>query len=64
MAEDNGYKMVLKDVTKIFGKNPKKAIPLLEKGISKEKILEKTGNTVGVNKVSFNVRNKEIFVVM
>lgn len=64
MAEDNGYKMVVKDVTKIFGSNPKKVVPLLEKGMSKDKILEKTGNTVGVNKVSFNVKNKEIFVVM
>jgi glycine betaine/proline transport system ATP-binding protein len=64
MAEDNGYKMVVKDVTKIFGSNPKKVIPLLDKGMSKEEILDKTGNTVGVNKVSFNVKNKEIFVVM
>lgn len=64
MAEDNSYKMVVKDITKIFGNNPKKVIPLLEKGISKKEILDKTGNTVGVNKVSFNVKNKEIFVVM
>lgn len=64
MAEDNGYKMVVKNVTKIFGSNPKKVIPLLEKGMSKKEILNKTGNTVGVNKVSFNVKNKEIFVVM
>ncbi|MGM0640342.1 MAG: quaternary amine ABC transporter ATP-binding protein [Thermotogota bacterium] len=64
MAEDNGYKMVVKDVTKIFGNSPKKVVPLLEKGMSKDEILEKTGNTVGVNKVSFNVKNKEIFVVM
>ncbi|MDK2946025.1 quaternary amine ABC transporter ATP-binding protein [Geotoga petraea] len=64
MAEDNGYKMVVKNVIKIFGNNPKKVIPLLEKGMSKDEILNKTGNTIGVNKVSFNVKNKEIFVVM
>jgi glycine betaine/proline transport system ATP-binding protein len=55
---------VVKDVIKIFGSNPKKVIPLLDKGMSKEDILEKTGNTVGVNKVSFNVKSQEIFVVM
>jgi glycine betaine/proline transport system ATP-binding protein len=64
MAENNGYKLVVKDVIKIFGSNPKKVIPLLDKGMSKEDILEKTGNTVGVNKVSFNVKSQEIFVVM
>ncbi len=49
---------------KIFGKNPEEAFPLIEKGLSKEEILEKTGNTVGVNDVSFTVNKGEIFVVM
>ncbi|MFW5790882.1 MAG: quaternary amine ABC transporter ATP-binding protein [Bacillota bacterium] len=57
-------KIEVKDLTKIFGKKPKRAIPLLEEGYSKDEILEKTGNTVGVNSVNFSVEENEIFVIM
>lgn len=52
------------NLTKIFGQNPKRAIPLLEQGVSKEEILQKTGLTVGVHDASFSVYEGEIFVVM
>lgn len=58
------YAIEVKDVYKIFGNHPKKVYTLLEKGISKEEILEKTGNTVAVQNVSFKVKPKETFVVM
>ncbi|UOR13207.1 glycine betaine/L-proline ABC transporter ATP-binding protein ProV [Halobacillus amylolyticus] len=54
----------VKDLSKIFGKNAKKATKYLDKGLSKEEILEKAGNTVGVNRASFNVEEGEIFVIM
>ena len=57
-------KIEVKNLTKIFGKKPKKALPLLEEGYSKDEILEKTGNTVGVNSVDFSVEENEIFVIM
>jgi glycine betaine/proline transport system ATP-binding protein len=57
-------KIKVNQVTKIFGKNPKKAIELLNKGTSKQEILEKTGMTIGVNKASFEVVAGEIFVIM
>ncbi|MFW5994416.1 MAG: quaternary amine ABC transporter ATP-binding protein [Bacillota bacterium] len=57
-------KIEVKNLTKIFGKKPKRAIPLLEEGYSKDEILEKTGNTVGVNSVNFSVEENEIFVIM
>jgi glycine betaine/proline transport system ATP-binding protein len=50
---------------KIFGHNPlKRAMPLVEKGLSKAEILEKTGCTLGINNASFTVRKREIFVIM
>lgn len=52
------------NVSKIFGKSPKAALELLEKGISKKEILKKTGQTIGVNKVSFDIYKGEIFVIM
>lgn len=54
----------VKDVYKIFGNKPKKAFPLLEKGMSKEEILKTTGNTVGINDASFSVEKDEFFVIM
>lgn len=54
----------VKDLTKIFGKNAKQAMKLLEKGQSKETILKETGCTVGVNRASFSVEPGEIFVIM
>lgn len=57
-------KIEVKDLYKIFGKNAKKVVPLLKKGMSKSEILEKSGNSVGVNNVSFKVNEGELFVVM
>ncbi|MEE6449567.1 glycine betaine/L-proline ABC transporter ATP-binding protein [Gottfriedia acidiceleris] len=57
-------KVKVKNVTKVFGKSPKNAIKLLEKGYSKKQILEQTNSTIGVNNASFEIFPGEIFVVM
>lgn len=54
----------VKNLFKVFGHTPQKAFPLIERGLSKEEILEKTGNTVAINNASFSINRKEIFVVM
>ncbi|MFB4167085.1 glycine betaine/L-proline ABC transporter ATP-binding protein [Virgibacillus sp. JSM 102003] len=54
----------VKGLSKVFGRNPKQALKLLDEGVSKEKILEQTGNTVGVNRATFSVEEGEIFVIM
>lgn len=57
-------KIEIKNLTKIFGAQPEKALTLLNNGDSKDDILEKTGMTVGVNKASFTVKSGEVFVIM
>ncbi|PRR84332.1 quaternary amine ABC transporter ATP-binding protein [Clostridium vincentii] len=57
-------KIEVKGLTKIFGKNPKQGIKLLQEGKTKPDILKETGMTVGVNRVSFEVNAGEIFVIM
>ena len=57
-------KIVVKDTTKIFGKNMKRAVQLLKEGKSKSDILKATGATVGVKNVTFDVNDGEIFVIM
>lgn len=59
-----GIKIDVKNLTKIFGKNPTSIIPMIKNGLSKEDILKKTGNTVGVYDVSFQIKEGEIFVIM
>lgn len=54
----------IKDLTKVFGRNPRQALKMLDEGASKADILKKTGNTVGVNRASFSVEAGEIFVIM
>ncbi len=57
-------KIVVKNLTKVFGSRPRIAIERLKKGWSKRRILEKTGQTIGVNNVSFSVNEGEIFVII
>jgi len=56
--------LTLKNVCKVFGESPKKALKLLDKGLSKDEIFEQTGNTLGVVNASFDINEGEIFVIM
>lgn len=57
-------KIVVENLFKIFGPEPKKAIDLIEKGHDKNEILNQTGMTVGVNNASFSIKEGEVFVIM
>ena len=57
-------KLVVKNLYKVFGSNPKQGIKLLKEGKDKAEILKSTGLSVGVNDVSFEVQSGETFVVM
>jgi len=61
---DENVKIKVDNLYKIFGPNPKKAFPLIEKGLERPEILEKTGNVVAVRGVSFEIKKKETFVIM
>jgi glycine betaine/proline transport system ATP-binding protein len=67
MEETRKIKIKVEELSLIFGKNKEtkqKALQMLKKGISKTDILEKTKCTVGVNNVSFDIYEGEVFVVM
>lgn len=57
-------KIVVKDLYKVFGDRPDQAMQMINNGIDKAEIFDKTGQTVGVCGASFTVREGEIFVVM
>jgi glycine betaine/proline transport system ATP-binding protein len=54
----------VRNLYKIFGPSPERAFSLIDQGLSKEDILDKTGCTIGINNASFSINKKEIFVVM
>lgn len=49
---------------KVFGSRPSRVLPLLEKGLDKDEIFARTGQTVGIHDASFEVLKGETFVVM
>ncbi len=57
-------KIVVKNLSKIFGRHPVKALEALAKGKSKAEILNELKHVVGVQDVSFTVYEREIFVLM
>ncbi|WP_031516194.1 quaternary amine ABC transporter ATP-binding protein [Desulfofalx alkaliphila] len=57
-------KIEVKNLVKIFGDNPDRALKLLQQGIDKDEILAKTKQTVGVYNINFDVEAGETFVLM
>lgn len=57
-------KVKVNHLTKIFGKKTKPALEMIRANKSKTEILEKTGATVGVYDLNFEVEEGEIFVIM
>lgn len=56
--------LIVKNLYKVFGPNPRRGLELIKKGLDKEEILRETGLTVGVNDANFSVEQGEVFVIM
>ncbi|OOE35940.1 MULTISPECIES: choline ABC transporter ATP-binding protein [Salinivibrio] len=56
--------IAIKNLDVVFGDNVKPALDLLDNGLSRSEIIEKTGQVVGVDNVSLNVKEGEICVLM
>ena len=54
----------VRNLTRIFGQNPEKALELHRAGRSKQEIHEETGSTLALTNVSFDVMPGETFVLM
>lgn len=57
-------KIKVENLIKIFGNRPGLALKRLKEGQDKTRILKETGQTIGVNGVSFEVNEGEMFVIM
>lgn len=54
----------IENVFKVFGDHPKQALDLVRQGLSKQQILERTGQSIGVFDANFTIEAGEIFVIM
>lgn len=57
-------KVSLRNVFKVFGERPDRALEMVKAGKSKSEIHASTGCAIGVNDASFDIREGEIFVIM
>ncbi len=57
-------KIRVESLVKIFGESPREGLKLMREGYTRDAILEKTGNVVGVGGVSFEIKEGELFVIM
>lgn len=62
--EESQEILSIKNIYKVFGKQPEMAMQMLNKGATKDEIFSQTGQTVGVLDASFSVNRGEIFVIM
>ena len=56
--------IIIDHVFKVFGNAPQEALRLAGQGVSKQEILQRTGQSIGVFDASFTIEAGEIFVVM
>lgn len=59
-----GELLQVRNLCKIFGPKPERAVQMLRQGMGRNEIFEETGSMVAVDNVSLSVRSGEIFVVM
>lgn len=57
-------KIIIHNLSKIYGNNPDKAFELLEQGYSSHQILKQTGQAIGILDINIEVSEGETFVVM
>lgn len=64
MTIDQGIKIHVENVSKIFGAAPHMALEKVRAGMNKAELLRQTGHVLGLNNISLTIRKGETFVVM
>ncbi|WP_251978125.1 quaternary amine ABC transporter ATP-binding protein [Salinicola avicenniae] len=64
MTDTQQTKIQVRNLSKVFGNDTKKALELRDEGLSRAQILEKTGQTLGLSNINFDVKEGELLVIM
>lgn len=54
----------IRNLYKVFGRNPARAMEMVHQGVGKDELLEKTGHVIGLNNVNLDMERHRIQVVM
>ena len=60
----NKTKIKIENLYKIFGRNSHTSIELVEKGMSKDELLEKKGHVLGLHNINMSIAESSVHVVM
>ena len=60
----SNIKITIKNLYKVFGKNPGMAMKLVHSGETKEKILSEFGQTLALKDINLEIEMGSIFVIM
>ena len=60
----NKTKIKIENLYKIFGRNSHTSIELVEKGMSKDELLEKKGHVLGLHNINMSIEESSVHVVM
>jgi glycine betaine/proline transport system ATP-binding protein len=63
-APENNYGIEIRGLSKIFGRQPEKIIPLVRQGVSKSEILERHNHVLGLNNINISMPAGCIQVIM
>ncbi len=61
---DNEIKIRIRNLYKVFGSNPKRAMKQVHAGLSKPELLDQHNHVLGLKDISLDIRAKEIQVIM
>ena len=57
-------KIKIKNLFKVFGKRPDKAMPLVREGVSKQELLDEHQHVLGLSDINIDIPEKRIHVIM
>lgn len=61
---DKTIKIKVRNLSKVFGTQPKRALEMRNQGMKRPEIFEKTGHTLGLSNINFDVYDGELLVIM
>ena len=66
MQDDNkrNVKIRVRNLSKVFGNRPKQALELRNNGLKRPEVFEKTGQTLALSNINFDVYEGELLVIM
>ncbi|MFA5522124.1 MAG: glycine betaine/L-proline ABC transporter ATP-binding protein [Castellaniella sp.] len=64
MNDQPEIKISVRGLSKVFGANPRRALEMRDAGMKRPEIFEKTGQTLGLSNINFDVHDGELLVIM